>query len=280
MEIYLAEHCGFCFGVKRAVTLANEALEKHGRVAIMGDLVHNKAVMDKLCDKGLVYIQKIEDAAGMPLLLQAHGTDPALIYKAKELGIELIDATCPLVSEIHRYALELESEGRQVVVIGDHEHDEVRGIVSRLHDACVISKPDDVQKTCKLKRKIGVVVQSTQQFENVRDILPLLLTISQDCRIINTICEPTRRNQREVRELAKNHDCVLVIGDKASANSTRLYTLVRSLNPKSYRISDADEINPVWFKGCKSLGITAGASTPEEQIEKVLSYVKSLSGDK
>lgn len=280
MEIHLAEHCGFCFGVKRAVALANEAIEKHGHVAVMGDLVHNRAVMEKLRDKGLIYIRDLEEAAGMPVLLQAHGTDPALIYKAKELGLELIDATCPLVSEIHRYALELESEGRQVIIIGDHDHDEVRGIVSRLHDACVISQPEDIKKFCRIKQKSGVVIQSTQQFENVREILPLLLTISRDCRIINTICEPTRQNQKEVRELAKKNDCVLVIGDKSSANSTRLFTLVRSLNPNSYRISGVGEIDPAWFRGCASLGITAGASTPEDQIDQVIQYIKLLDGDK
>lgn len=280
MEIHIAEHCGFCFGVKRTVALANEALDKYGHVAVLGDLVHNKTVMEKLLNKGLVYIRDLEEAADMPVLLQAHGTDRALIDKAKKMGLKLIDATCPLVSEIHRSARELESEDRQVIVIGDHDHDEVRGIVSRLHDACVISQPDDMKKLCSIKQKIGVVIQSTQQFENVRNILPLLLTISRDCRIINTICEPTRRNQKEARELAKKNDCVLVIGDRASANSTRLFTLLRSLNPKSYRISGVEEIDPDWFRDCRSLGITAGASTPEDQIDKVLQYVKLLDGDK
>ncbi|MDD3095623.1 MAG: 4-hydroxy-3-methylbut-2-enyl diphosphate reductase [Candidatus Neomarinimicrobiota bacterium] len=280
MEIRLAEHCGFCFGVKRAVTLASDALEKYGRVAVMGDLVHNKKVMEKLRKRGLVYVRDLEEAAGMPLLLQAHGTAPLLIEKARKMGLKVIDATCPLVSEIHRSALELESEGRQVIVIGDRDHDEVRGIVSRLHDACVISHAPDIGEHCDIKPKCGVVIQSTQQFENVREILPILLTKSHDCRIINTICEPTRRNQKEVRELAKSNDCVLVIGDAASANSTRLFTLLQSMNPNSYRISGVEEIDSNWFRGCKTLGITAGASTPDELIDEVLQYVKSLDGDK
>jgi 4-hydroxy-3-methylbut-2-en-1-yl diphosphate reductase len=278
MKIQLAEHCGFCFGVKNAVSLANKALDQYGKVAVLGDLVHNKTVMDTLRKKGLVYIRDLEEARDLPLLLQAHGTDAALIYRAEEMGLTLIDATCPLVREIHTSARELESEGRQVVVIGDHDHDEVRGIVSRLHDACIISNPAELQN-CHLKQKTGVVVQSTQQFENVSEILPLILTISRDCRIINTICEPTRRNQKEVRELAENNDCVLVIGDVASANSTRLYSLVRTLNPKSYRVAKVRDIDSEWFRDCRSLGITAGASTPDELIEEILEYVQSLDGD-
>lgn len=278
MKIQLAEHCGFCFGVKNAVALANRALKEYGRVTVMGDLVHNKSVMDKLRAKGLTYIRSLEEAKDLPLLLQAHGTDAALIYRAKEMGLNLIDATCPLVREIHDSARELESEGRQVIVIGDRDHDEVRGIMSRLHDACVISKARDLSG-CGLKQKTGVVIQSTQQFENVTEILPLILTKSRDCRIINTICEPTRRNQKEVRELAKKNDCLLVIGDRASANSTRLYTLVKSLNSRSYRVASVKEIDPDWFEGCASLGITAGASTPDELINEVLDYVNALHGD-
>lgn len=279
MKIQIAEHCGFCFGVKNAVKLAEQALEKYGKIAVMGDLVHNKNVMDRLRSKGLVYVKDLEAARDIPLLLQAHGTEAKLVERAKRMGLKLIDATCPLVREIHESARELEREGRQVVVIGDANHDEVRGIMSRLHHACLISSPEDVPD-CRLEQKCGVVIQSTQQYENVSKILPLILTKSRDCRIINTICEPTRRNQKEVRELAANNDCVLVIGDKASANSTRLYTLVKSLNPNSHRVANVDEIDPGWFRECSSLGITAGASTPDVLIREVLNYINTLHGDK
>lgn len=279
MKIQIAEHCGFCFGVKNAVTLAEQALEKYGKIAVLGDLVHNKKVMDRLRSKGLVYIKDLEAAADLPILLQAHGTEAGLVERAKKMRLTLIDATCPLVREIHESAGELEREGRQVVVIGDANHDEVRGIMSRLHNACLISSPEDVPG-CRLQQKCGVVIQSTQQFENVSKILPLILTKSRDCRIINTICEPTRRNQKEVRELAANNDCVLVIGDRASANSTRLFKLVKSLNPNSHRISDPGEIDPGWFRDCRSLGVTAGASTPDELIREVLNYINALHGDK
>ena len=278
MKIEVAEHCGFCFGVKNAVKLAHEALEQHEQVAVLGDLVHNKVVMDELKEKGLVLISSLSDVGNLPLLLRAHGTDVNLMIQAKEMGFNIIDGTCPLVREIHKHARELEEEGRQVVVIGDRDHDEVRGIVSRLTDPCVLASPDDISD-CKLNQRSGVVIQSTQRIENVQKILPLLLTKSRDCRIINTICEPTRRNQSEIVELSQNNDCVLVIGDPASANSNRLYDVAKELNKNAYMVADKSDIDMTWFAGCSSLGVTAGASTPEYLIDEIIEHINHLNGE-
>ena len=278
MKIEIAQHCGYCSGVKNAVQLAQNSLEKQGKVAILGDLVHNKVVMDELKEQGIVFVDSLDKIRDMPLLLRAHGTDVNIMRAAKEMDLNIIDATCPLVQEIHKYALELENEGRQVIVIGDREHDEVIGIVSRLHDPCIVESPEDLG-SCNLKQRTGVVIQSTQRIENVQNILPLLLTRSRDCRIINTICEPTRRNQTEILSLAKNNDCVIVIGDPASANSKRLYDVAFSLNENTYMVAGKNEINPAWFKGCASLAITAGASTPGKLIDEIVAYIKILTGD-
>jgi len=278
MKIEIAEHCGFCSGVKNAVKLAYEALEKYDRVAVLGDLVHNKVVMDELREKGLVYVSSLEDVGALPLLLRAHGTDVRLMLRAKEMGLNIIDGTCPLVRDIHKHARELEDEGRLVVVIGDRDHDEVIGIVSRLKDPCVVESPEDVC-SCDIKQRSGVVIQSTQRIENVQKILPLLLTRSRDCRIINTICEPTRRNQSEIVSIAKNNDCVLVIGDPASANSNRLFEMASSLNDRSYLVAGRNDIDTSWFKGCASLGITAGASTPDLLINDIVEYINNIYGE-
>lgn len=278
MVIKVAEHCGFCSGVNNAVGLAHESLKIHGKVAILGDLVHNKVVMNELKEKGLVFVSSLEEIKDMPLLLRAHGTDVSLMLKAKEMGLNIIDGTCPLVREIHRNARELEAEGRQVVVIGDKDHDEVRGIVSRLHNPCVLASPKDIE-TCTIKQRSGVVIQSTQRLENVQKILPLILTKSRDCRIINTICEPTRRNQAEIRDLAINNDCVLIIGDPTSANSNRLLEVARSLNERSYMVTTKESVDVTWLKGCASLGISAGASTPGNLIEEIVEHINNLNGD-
>jgi 4-hydroxy-3-methylbut-2-en-1-yl diphosphate reductase len=278
MIINVAEHCGFCSGVNNAVALAHESLKTHGKVAILGDLVHNKVVMNELREKGLVFVNSLEEIKDMPLLLRAHGTDVALMLKAKEMGLNIIDGTCPLVREIHRNARELEAEGRQVVVIGDKDHDEVIGIVSRLHDPCVLATPEEIE-TCTIKQRSGVIIQSTQRLENVQKILPLLLTKSRDCRIINTICEPTRRNQAEIRDLATNNDCVLIIGDPTSANSNRLLEVARSLNERSYMVTTKEGIDVTWLKGCASLGISAGASTPGNLIDEIVDHINNINGD-
>ncbi|MCD6447177.1 MAG: 4-hydroxy-3-methylbut-2-enyl diphosphate reductase, partial [Candidatus Marinimicrobia bacterium] len=165
-----------------------------------------------------------------------------------------------------------------VIVIGDRNHDEVLGIVSRLQDPCIIESPEDIY-SCKLKQRTGVVIQSTQRIENVQKILPLILTKSLDCRIINTICEPTRRNQTEIHALAKNNDCVLVIGDPTSANSNRLFEVAKSLNNNTHIVAGKEEINVAWLKGCTSIGITAGASTPGRLIKEIVTYIKTLKGD-
>jgi 4-hydroxy-3-methylbut-2-enyl diphosphate reductase len=279
VKIRLAEHCGFCSGVRNAVDLAIEALDQYGSIAVLGDLVHNKTVMDDLRKKGLVLVDSLEKVGKMPLLLRAHGTDASLVFSAREMGLQLIDGTCPLVKNIHEHARELEGEGRQVIVIGDKKHDEVLGIISRLHDYCVVSCLDDLDECC-LKQRTGVVIQSTQDIGNVLQILPRILTKSADCRIINTICAPTRRNQEEIRALATQNDCILVIGDPTSANSTRLYSVAKSLNKNTHLAAGMGDIDPLWFRECRSLGVTAGASTPARVIDEIITYIKGLSGDK
>ncbi len=278
MKVEIAEHCGFCFGVKNALGLARKALDTHKEVVVLGDLVHNKVVMDELKEKGLVLVKSLKNVGSRPLLLRAHGTDVNLMIKAKEMGLNIIDGTCPLVREIHEHAQELEAEDRRVIVIGDRDHDEVLGIISRLKEPCVISFPKDVD-SCRLPQRTGVVIQSTQRLENVQEILPLLLTKSKDCRIINTICEPTRRNQSEIVTLAKNNDCVLVIGDPASANSNRLHEVAHSLNDRSYMVAGKAELKVEWFKDCSSVGISAGASTPGYLIDEIVEYINNLNGE-
>ncbi len=274
MKINIAKHCGFCTGVRLAVKKAEDALEAYGSVAVTGDLVHNKVVMDALKGKGLVFVDSLTDVNNMPLLLRAHGTDKSMIEKAHQMGLTLIDATCPLVKDIHIHARELESESRQVIIIGDQKHDEIIGIRSQVSNACVLSGTEDIKKY-KIQQRSGVIIQSTQNIENVKEIISVLLTKSRDCRIINTICEPTRRNQKEIRELAENNDCILIVGDSASANSKRLVEVAKSINGKACLISHPDDLNFTWLKGCTSLGISAGASTPDSLINDVVNKIKT-----
>ncbi|MFA6617474.1 MAG: 4-hydroxy-3-methylbut-2-enyl diphosphate reductase [Candidatus Neomarinimicrobiota bacterium] len=275
MKINIAKHCGFCTGVNRAINMAEEALKTYGKVAVTGDLVHNKIVMDELKNKGLVFVKSLDEVKDMPLLLRAHGTDKNFVKKAEELGLLIIDATCPLVKEIHKHAIELEKDNRQVIIIGDEKHDEVIGIVSQIKEVCIISKAEDLEN-CSIKQRSGVVIQSTQRIENVKEIVSCLLTKSRDCRIINTICEPTRRNQKEIRKLAKGNDCVIVVGDKTSANSSRLVEVAKSINGNACLVSSPADLDITWLRNCRSLGISAGASTPKKLIDNVINEIKNI----
>lgn len=276
MKVTVAEHCGFCAGVKNAILLAFRQAESHSRIVMLGDIVHNQNVINDLKEKGIVPISSLDQVENSPLLLRAHGTEKNLIKKAQDREITLIDATCPLVKEIHKKSLELEAEGRQVIIVGDRHHDEVRGIASNLKDPVIISSPNDLNGV-SVNQKCGVIVQSTQFESNLQDIVSILLTKSADCRIINTICMPTKRNRQELMELAEQNDMLLVIGDSSSANSNRLYELALKLNTQSYMIADIQDVNTTWFENIKSVGITAGASTPDSIINRVKNYVINLS---
>ena len=190
--------------------------------------------------------------------------------------MNIVDATCPLVKEIHDEVLKLSKEGRKIIIIGDHGHDEVVGIASQVNDAIVVSNEKEAMKLRKMKRA-GVVSQSTQTIENVQKIINIIMTKVYDLNFVNTICFPTKRNQDQIKDLAKECDVMIVIGSFTSANSKRLTMLAEEINKKSYQVTDADDINIEWFAGAKTVGLSAGASTPDNIINNVLDKIKTIS---
>jgi 4-hydroxy-3-methylbut-2-enyl diphosphate reductase len=190
--------------------------------------------------------------------------------------MNIIDATCPLVHDIHREVKELHAEGRKIIIIGDHGHDEVIGIASQVEGALIIASIEEAQKLRKTK-KAGIVSQSTQAIENVQDIINILMTKVVDLRFINTICFPTKRNHQQIKELSVITDMILIIGSFTSANSKRLTELSLERNKNTYQVTNAAEIDSSWFKNnINSVGISAGASTPDWIIESVIKKVKEL----
>jgi 4-hydroxy-3-methylbut-2-enyl diphosphate reductase len=169
----------------------------------------------------------------------------------------------------------LESEGRRIIIIGDHGHDEVVGIASQVKDAIIVSSPEEAQALRKTKRA-GVVSQSTQTIENVQEIINIIMTKVFDLRFVNTICYPTKRNQSQIKELANQCDVMIVIGSFTSANSKRLTALAKERNAHSFQVTCADEIDAVWFKDAETVGVSAGASTPDKIIDEVLTKIKEI----
>ena len=276
MRIYLAKDAGYCFGVRDAVKLAYDSAAEHGEVYMLGTIVHNERVIDDLSKVGAKVVESIDDVpTDKPLLFRAHGTAPSLWDKAKKKNLNLIDATCPLVTEIHHEIKELNNEGRKVLIIGDHGHDEVVAIAAQIDKPIIISTVDEAKKLRKMKRA-GVVSQSTQMIENVQEIMTVLMEKVFDLRFVNTICYPTRRNHEQIKELALKCDVMIVIGSYTSANSKRLTQLALERNKRSYQVTCSKEIQVSWFNFDDDVGISAGASTPDETIIEVVNKVKEI----
>ena len=278
MKIYLAKDSGYCFGVRDAVNLAYDNAKTHGEVYMLGTIVHNERVIEDLSKAGAKVVDSLDDVPdNKPLLFRAHGTAPQLWREASDRNLKLIDATCPLVTEIHHEIKKLENENRRTIIIGDHGHDEVVAIAAQVKKPIIISSIEEAKSLRKMKRA-GIVSQSTQMIENVQEIINVLMEKVFDLRFINTICFPTRRNHEQIKNLAVKSDIMIIIGSYTSANSKRLTQLALERNKKSFQVTSAKDLNRSWFENCECVGISAGASTPDETIKEVVEKIKKIKG--
>jgi 4-hydroxy-3-methylbut-2-enyl diphosphate reductase len=276
MKIFLARDAGYCFGVRDAVNLAYDTAEAHGEVYMLGTIVHNERVIENLSNAGAKVVETLDDVPeDKPILFRAHGTAPELWKKTDKKKLNLVDATCPLVTEIHDEIKKLEEEGRRTIIIGDHGHDEVIAIAAQVRNPIIIANVDEA-KTLRKMKKAGVVSQSTQMIENVKEIMNVLMEKVFDLRFVNTICFPTRRNHEQIKELAVQCDVMIVIGSFTSANSKRLTQLALERNKRSYQVTTAEELDVSWFNDCETVGISGGASTPDEIINDVVKHIKII----
>tara|TARA_B100001741_G_scaffold213687_1_gene176899 strand:- start:74 stop:937 length:864 start_codon:yes stop_codon:yes gene_type:complete len=277
MKILVAKDAGYCFGVRDAVNLAKKSGGEYDSVYMLGDIVHNERVVSDLEKSGSVVVNNLDEIPeDKPVLFRAHGTDPKVWKEAQKKKLNIIDATCPLVTDIHEEIKILESENRKTIIIGDHGHDEVMGIAAQVKNPIIISNVEEAHSLRKMKRA-GVVSQSTQMIENVQDIINVLMGKVYDLRFVNTICFPTRRNHEQIKELAEICDLMIVIGSFTSANSKRLTQLSLARNKNSYQVMDENDIDKAWFDNIESVGISAGASTPDNIINNVVKKVKTIS---
>ncbi len=276
MKILLAKDAGYCFGVRDAVSLAYETAEKEGEVFMLGDIVHNENVVEELEEAGVKVVNSLDKVPdNKPILFRAHGTVPDVWKESKMREMEVVDATCPLVTEIHEEVKKLYSENRKIIIIGDHGHDEVNGIKEQVENAIVVANPEEAMQLRKIK-KAGVVSQSTQMIENVQEIINILMTKVFDLRFVNTICFPTRRNHEQIKNLSEICDIMIVIGSFTSANSKRLTELAKMRNERTFQVTSAEDLEIDWFQSSDTVGISAGASTPDNIISEVLDKIKSI----
>jgi 4-hydroxy-3-methylbut-2-en-1-yl diphosphate reductase len=278
MNIQVAKSAGFCFGVRRAVDMALKAArEAHGPVYMLGNIVHNEHVIRQLAEAGIHVVDSLDQVESGTLLIRAHGAGPDVYATARAKGLTILDATCSLVLDIHQIARQLEREGYTVVVVGDHGHAEVLGIAGQVQKPVVVASAHEAaQKTGKTAR-IGIVVQSTQNIDNVRQIVCALTGTCRELRFFDTICSTTKNHQRDIRRLPVENDIMLIIGSYTSANTCRLREIAASLNPRTYQVETADDVRAEWFAGVESVGVSAGASTPADVIQAVIDRLQVAS---
>ncbi len=274
MKVNVAKTSGFCFGVKRAIDICL-SLEEKRNVFVLGDIVHNKHVVKDLENKGIKRVKSIKESKNSVLIISAHGAPKKVFKKAKGLGYRIVDATCPKVKQIYKIAKELEAVDK-IAIIGDRGHAEVKGIQGQLKSkAVVIESPNDpIIKTLNKDEMLAVITQSTQSIDNIKKTVSSIRKKVKTAKLYTTTCRITEEKQRELKRLAKRNDTVLIVGSPSSANTKRLYQLSKKINTSTYWIDSAKELKPSWFKRSKSVGIMAGASTPDivvDAIVKVLS---------
>ncbi|MGB9791271.1 MAG: bifunctional 4-hydroxy-3-methylbut-2-enyl diphosphate reductase/30S ribosomal protein S1 [Thermacetogeniaceae bacterium] len=270
MRIIRATSAGFCLGVRRALKLIEKALKSHERVFTLGPLIHNPAVVEDLRRKGVEIIEELSEVkGGEPVLIRTHGVAPEVIEEAKKRGVCLIDATCPFVKRVQQLASALGQQGYFVVVFGEAEHPEVKGIVGWAgNNVVVVENLADAEKleSCN---KLGLVAQTTQSQREYYEVSKAIIGKAKEIRIFDTICRTSMIRQKEAAEIARRVDLMIVVGGKNSANTRQLAEICREFVP-TYHIEDVSELAPGMFQGAGSIGVTAGASTPDWIIEEVI----------
>ena len=278
MQIILAQPRGFCAGVKRAIEIVEKALEKYGApIYVRHEIVHNKYVVDDLKSKGVVFVKETDEVPdGAVTIFSAHGVSQKVIDSAKERELPVIDATCPLVTKVHKEAQRSEKSGNQIILIGHNGHPEVEGTSGQVkNDVILVEKVEDVSNIDVLDEdKLSYVTQTTLSVDDTKDIIEALKErfpkISGPG--IKDICYATQNRQDAVRGLSKMTDIILVIGSQNSSNSNRLKDLAQEMGVASYLINGVNDIDVAWFENVEKIGITAGASAPEILIDKIIGF--------
>jgi len=273
LNVFVAEHAGFCSGVKRAVQMAEEGIGKQ-KVRSLGPLIHNSQEVARLKKLGIIcdednIPEKPEDI-NEAVLIRSHGVGPETIADLQEKGWEVIDATCPFVRRVQQLAYEAAQEGYQVIILGNKDHAEVKGLQAWTGNTALVVASVEGLSDVKLPDKVAVLSQTTELEAKFEELVSYLKGVVTEVKPINTICVSTKKQQNSSEELAGLVNVMIVIGGRHSSNTNKLWEVCKKVNPNTYLIEEAGEIKPEWLKDSLSVGITAGASTPEWLIEEAV----------
>lgn len=279
MEILVAKTAGFCFGVRRALEMVESALnEGESPLYSLGPLIHNPRVVKELEQEGLQTVESLSQVPGGRVVIRSHGVGPSVYQTARDQKLEVIDATCPFVKNVQQLAVFLRAEGYQVLIVGEPAHAEVKGVLDSVAGEALVIENIKTLNIGELQPKVGIISQTTQDLLNFQQITNAVIPYAKEIRIYNTICLATSQRQQEVAELSRKVDLMIVVGGKNSANTSRLTEISRMNGTPTYQLESVAEIDEAWFQGIGRVGITAGASTPDQQIKEIIQKLTYLGG--
>ena len=275
MKIFLASPRGFCAGVVRAIDIVERALKKYGApLYIKHQIVHNKYVVQSLERKGVITVEYVKDIPNESnVVFSAHGSSPDDFNQAKNKNLTVIDATCPLVTKVHNEAIKYKKEGFKVLLVGHRGHQEVRGTMGHT-EMHLVDEHEDFSLPDWDDDQVAVLSQTTLSVDDTKNVINAIQNKYHSTKIRNDICYATTNRQDSVKELAKQVEVVLVIGSSNSSNCNRLKEVALSQGTKAYLINGANELSKDWFDGVNFVGITSGASTPDNLVEDVIDKLK------
>jgi len=277
LQILLAKKAGFCSGVKRAFKITEDASRGDGKWSTLGPLVHNDQVVDYFAAKGIHPVSTVDDIDTGGVILRTHGVSPEIISKAEEKGIHIQDATCPLVNHVHEMARLLIREGYAIIIFGDIDHPEIKGVLGCCHNRATVVANVEEARTFDGAKKLGIISQTTKDEKEFYAVVDVIVQKAQEVRVFNTLCSATRQRQEAARELSKEVDLMLVIGDQNSSNTKTLTQACQQTGVRTWQIQSAADIKPESLAGVNRVGITAGASTPDWIIKEVLDRMTEFS---
>lgn len=279
IRVALAKKIGFCFGVKRAVTMAEDALARERRpIYSLGSIIHNTQVVDELARKGLIAVDTPGRIRKGVIVISSHGISPAVAARLGRRGMRIVDTTCPFVRNAQRIARKLSGEGCLVVIVGDRNHPEVKALVDFAPGGAVVVRDAREAHALRLpqRARVSVISQTTQSTANfLAAVRAIRARKPAHLRVVNTICRDAEDRQEAARRLARKVDIMLIVGGRHSANTRRLLEVSRAICRNSHHIETEADIRPSWFAGRRRVGITSGASTPDCIIEKVVQVVQA-----
>jgi len=287
MKVLVAENCGFCPGVRNAISIAEEVLSKEKCVYSLGPIIHNKNEVERLAKAGLKTVSNVEQIeSGVDIeklspvvLVRSHGASPEELAKLKERGLIIVDATCVLVKRVQSIAQELDKQGYKVVIIGDANHPEIQAVMGCAREPIVVAERSDLDKLPE-NGKLGIVCQTTQSVEHFAEMLDAIATRGfTEMKVINTLCKEAIKRQKSAVELCKQVDIMFVLGSLESANTRKLAELCKKYNNQTFHLQNWSELDKIVLFGKKIAGVTAGASTPEWIIAEFVENLTNPEGN-